>query len=54
MDPVLCWKIIEGQQLLPIFLQAGCCFGMFQLVGGDELIKGPIGILPCLGRPDLM
>ncbi len=47
-------KIIEGQQLLSILSKASRGLWKFQLVGHDELVKGPIGALAGLGHPDLM
>ena len=47
-------KIIESQQLLSILSKASRGLWKFQLVAGDELVKGPISALVGLGHPDLM
>ena len=54
MRPMLGWIIVEGQQLCPILGQTGCGLRKLQLVGGNELVKGPIGILSSFCHPDLM
>ena len=51
---MLGWKVVKGQQLLAILRKAVCGLWMFQLLGGDELIKSSIGVLPGLGHPNLM
>jgi hypothetical protein len=54
MSPVLCWKIIKGQQCVTIFFQALSSFGLLCPIDLYEVVKQPFGFILVVGMPDIM
>src|ERR1700677_617545 len=54
MNPVLCWKVIEGKQDVPVFQKTGSGCGILCIVTLKEVIECFLGGLLSLGHPDLM
>ena len=50
--PLLGGEVMEGHQLLPVFVQAQCRFRVFRFVGFDEQIKSLLRLCPRLRLPD--
>ena len=50
--PVLGGEVVEGEQRLPVFHQAGRGLVVLGAVGVDEWVEGGLGRLPGLGHPD--
>ncbi len=52
--PVLRREIVKDQQLLTILLQTPRRLRVLRLIGPDEQVKSPLGLLLVMGLPDLM
>ncbi len=52
--PMLGGKIIERQQYVAIFLEAGNGFVVFDSVKLDEVIEGRLGVVARLGHPNVL
>src|SRR6188472_4752392 len=50
--PVFGGEVVEGEQRLPVFHQAGRGLVVLGAVGVDEMVEGGRGRLPGLGHPD--
>src|SRR5690349_19393117 len=54
VNPVLSREVVEGQQLLTIFLEALRRLGVLGLIGLDEKVEGLVSMRTRVGHPDLM
>ncbi len=54
MHPVLCWIVVERQQIVPILGQACHRLGVLGLEAFQRAIKGLVRLVAGLGHPDVM
>ena len=54
MLPMFRWEVIKGHQHVTVLVQTVTRLFVFGLVFFQEGIESPVGVLPCIGEPDLV